>query len=450
MGAIARLKEHPRGFWFVFSGELAERSSYYGMRTLLALYLVDVIGFEKHSGAKIVHLFMAGCYLLTLPGGFIADRWLGRYKTIVYFSIPYIFGHIVLGAWHNPITIYLALFLLATGSGTIKPSCSPLMGMIYEKENKAALLPEAFSYYYLAINIGSVMSNWALPNVRDYFMPASGWTPATLSTGYQVALAFPTLLMVIALLVFAYGKKYYPVEQVTKRPPKTEEQKKAEWATLLRIGGVFIIIIFWWFIYDMQADIWIYFTRDHVNLNLWPFSVVLKPEMQWVNPAFIIGFTPIFNWHWNAMQKRRGGVAVPTTQKMLLGFILTLLTCCVLTFAAFSASGGAKISVWWMLLALALITYAELAISMLGLLFAYEQALPGTKSFVTALFLLTIFVADTGGAFFADYYEHPLSPTTFFGLQIGLMALCTVIFYFVARRFERQSADLPPSVPAAA
>ncbi|HUB09257.1 MAG TPA: hypothetical protein VMB50_19795, partial [Myxococcales bacterium] len=61
MGAVARLKEHPKGFWFVFSGELAERASYYGMRTLLALYLVDVIGFEEHSGAKVVHLFMAGC-----------------------------------------------------------------------------------------------------------------------------------------------------------------------------------------------------------------------------------------------------------------------------------------------------------------------------------------------------------------------------------------------------
>jgi POT family proton-dependent oligopeptide transporter len=239
------------------------------------------------------------------------------------------------------------------------------------------------------------------------------------------------------------------VEQVTKRPPKTDEQKKAEWATLARIGGVFVLIIFWWFIYDMQADIWIFFTRDHVNLNLWPLDVVLKPEMQWVNPALIIGFTPLFNWHWNTMQKRRGGKAVPTTQKMLLGFILTLITCCVLTFAAFSASGGTKISVWWMILALALITYAELAISMLGLLFAYEQALPGTKSFVTALFLLTIFVADTGGAFFADYYEHPLTPVTFFGLQIGLMAVVTVIFYFVARRFERQSAELPPQVAAA-
>ena len=75
---------------------------------------------------------------------------------------------------------------------------------------------------------------------------------------------------------------------MTKRPPKTAEQKKAEWATLARIGGVFLLIIFWWFIYDMQADIWIYFTRDHVNLNLWPFDVTLKPEMQWVNPALII------------------------------------------------------------------------------------------------------------------------------------------------------------------
>ncbi|HUB06886.1 MAG TPA: hypothetical protein VMB50_07795, partial [Myxococcales bacterium] len=394
---------------------------------------------------------------LTLPGGFIADRWLGRYKTIVYFSIPYIFGHILLGGTHIPIFIYCALFLLATGSGTIKPSCSPLMGMIYEKEKKDALLPEAFSYYYLAINIGSVLSNAALPNVRDYFLPKSGvWTPHARSIAYQVALAFPTVLMVIALAVFAVGKRYYPVEKVTERPPKTEEQKKAERATLARIGGVFLLIIFWWFVYDMQADIWIYFTRDHVNLTLWPFNLApfnlspLKPEMQWVNPALIILFTPLFNWHWNRVKKRRGGVAVPTPQKMLFGFVLTLVTVVLLTGMAFAASKGIRISVWWMILAIALITYAELAISMLGLLFAYEQAEPGTKSFVTALFLLTVFAGDTLGAFYANLYEHPLSPTQYFGLQIVLMAACTVIFAFVSRRFDRQTKLNDSSLSAAA
>jgi POT family proton-dependent oligopeptide transporter len=399
---------------------------------------VDVIGFQKHSGAFIVHNFIALCYLLPIFGGLIADRWLGRYKTIVYFSIPYIFGQILLGATHVPALIYLSLFLLAMGSGTIKPSTSPLMGLIYEKGGKKDLLPEAFSYFYLAINIGSLFSTFALPKVRDHFMPATGWTDDSRTLAYRVALAFPAVLMVVAFFVFAIGKRYYPTENVVAQPKKSPEQRKAERLTLARIGGIFLIIIFWWFVYDQYADVWIYFARDHMNLQLWPLNAKLTADqVQFVNPLFILCFTPIFNWQWNWLAKRRGGAQVPVTQRMLFGFVLTLVATLILTGIAVAAQGGAPPSVWWQILAFAVLTYAELCVSMLGLAFAYEQALPGTKSFVTAVFFLTIFAGDFAGAWYGNMYDHPLSPVTFFGLQIPLMAVCTLAFWFVARRFER-------------
>jgi proton-dependent oligopeptide transporter, POT family len=384
-------------------------------------------------------MFIATCYLLPIAGGFIADRWLGRYKTIVYFSLPYILGHILLGLpSHIVAMIYFALFLLAAGSGTIKPSTSPLMGLIYEKSGKQDLLPEAFSYFYLAINLGSLFSTFALPKVRDHFMPATGWTPASLSTGYQVALAFPTLLMVVALFIFAIGKRYYPTENVGARPKKTPEQKKAERATLLRIAGIFLIIIFWWFVYDQYADVWIYFAKDHMDLRVWPLDMSLTADqVQFVNPLFILLFTPLFNWQWNWLKKKRGGVSVPITQRMLFGFILTLVTALILTGIAIAAQAGAHPSVWWQILAFAVMTYAELCVSMLGLAFAYEQALPGTKSVVTAVFFLTIFVGDFLGGLYGNMYEHPIGPVAFFGLQIPLMAVCSILFWWVARRFER-------------
>ncbi|MHB8418511.1 MAG: oligopeptide:H+ symporter [Myxococcales bacterium] len=441
---IARLKQHPIGFWFVFWGELAERASYYGMRTLLALYLVDVIGFSEHKGATVMQLFMAACYLLPLLGGTIADRWLGRYKTIVYFSLPYIAGHFILGATHVPLFIYGALGLLALGAGTIKPSTSPLMGLMYETQGKHDLLPEAFSIFYLAINIGSIFSQGLLPLVRDHFKPQG------LSFAYQVSLATPTALMVLALLAFAAGKRFYPVESVTARPPKTREQRAAEWGTLARIGGVFVIIVFWWFVYDQQAAVWIYFARDHMNMRLWPLAWSFTPDqVQVVNPLFIVAFTPLFNWIWNRIAKKRGSI-VPPTQRMLLGFVLTLLTAVVLTGCALAAAGGATVSVWWQVLAFALLTYAELCVSMTGLQFAYDQALPGTKSTVTAVFFLTVWAGDALGGFTANFYEHPLSPTSYFGIQVAVMAGCTVAFYFVARRFERQGNDAGTALPAAA
>src|SRR5262245_50778612 len=127
---MVRMGQHPAGFWFVFFGELAERASYYGMRTLLALYMIDVLGFSEAGGATVMKAFMAACYLTPFLGGWVAEKYLGRYKTILYYSFPYIAGHIILGSVQNNTGLFISLILLALGSGAIKPNTSVLLGMI--------------------------------------------------------------------------------------------------------------------------------------------------------------------------------------------------------------------------------------------------------------------------------------------------------------------------------
>src|SRR5436190_1209169 len=111
--------------------------------------------------------FMAACYLTPFLGGWVAERYLGRYKTILYYSVPYILGHIILGSFQNKTGLFVALVLLALGSGAIKPNTSVLMGMIYDAEKKEALLNEAFSLFYAAINIGAAASQFALPIIVE-------------------------------------------------------------------------------------------------------------------------------------------------------------------------------------------------------------------------------------------------------------------------------------------
>src|SRR5437762_9719125 len=83
---------HPIGFWFFFWGELAERCSYYGMRAILLFYMIDRLQFTKENSSAIMSYFIAASYFMPLAGGWIADNYLGKYWTIVGFSIPYIFG----------------------------------------------------------------------------------------------------------------------------------------------------------------------------------------------------------------------------------------------------------------------------------------------------------------------------------------------------------------------
>src|SRR3990172_2430739 len=89
--------DHPAGFWFFFWGEFAERCCYYGMRAILLLYMIRVLGFSDGEASRVMSYFIASCYLLPLVGGYLADNFFGKYRTIVGFSLPYIIGQLMLG-----------------------------------------------------------------------------------------------------------------------------------------------------------------------------------------------------------------------------------------------------------------------------------------------------------------------------------------------------------------
>ena len=151
--------------------------------------------FENDRATSIYSYFKAACYFLPLLGGFLADRYFGKYWTIVGFSVPYVLGHFVLGI-ETHTALFIALALLAGGSGVIKPNISTLLGQTYDQKRpgQERLRSAAFLWFYLAINVGAFLSTLFMPSIRD------DW-------GYQIAFQFPAWLMVGALFVFALGKR---------------------------------------------------------------------------------------------------------------------------------------------------------------------------------------------------------------------------------------------------
>lgn len=415
----ASLREHPRGFWFVFWGELAERASFYGMRTVLALYLVDELRFGEAGAASVMSFFLAGSYLAPLLGGLIADRFLGRFRTIAAFALPYLAGHVVLGAVPTRVGLAIALLLLALGSGAIKPNTSTLMGMIYEAEKKTALLGRAFSYFYASINVGAALAALGLPLARERW-------------GYAVALMIPAGLMALAFALFVAGKRHYPAEP-PRRAPTAAERASAR-ATLGRLSGLFGLIAVFWFVYDQSSSTWIFFARQRADLTLWGSVKITPDQIQGANPVLILVLTPLFNALWTALGRRRGA-EVPDTKKMLWGFWIVTAAMGVMALAGF-LSADAKVSVWWLLLATLVITLAELCISVVGLELAYRRAAPGTKSAVTAAFLVTVFVGNTFGGLFAGLYGR-VSPGAYFALQALVVAVAALAFRSVAAPLSR-------------
>lgn len=418
---IASLRAHPRGFWFVFWGELAERASFYGMRTVLALYLLDVLRFEPAGAASVMTFFLAACYLAPLLGGFIADRFLGRFGTIAAFALPYLVGHLVLGAVPTRAGLGVALVLLALGSGAIKPNTSTLMGMIYEAEKKTALLGRAFSYFYAAINIGSALSSLGLPLVRERY-------------GYATALMIPAALMAVGFLLFVAGRRHYPKEPPRSAP--SPEQRAASRTTLRKLLGLFGLVAVFWFVYDQSASTWIFFARESANLTLWGDVAITPDQIQGTNPVFILVLTPLFNRLWVWLEARRGA-PVPDTTKMRYGFWIVVFAMAGMALVGVAAQTG-KVSAWWLLLATFVITLAELCISVVGLELAYRRAAPGTKSAVTAAFLATVFVGDLFGGLFSQLYGR-VSPGAYFLLQALIAAGAALIFARVAAAGDRSA-----------
>lgn len=431
------LRRHPTGFWFIFWAELAERASFYGMAVLLALYLVDVFGFSQSTAASINQGFVALCYLLPLAGGFLADRYLGRYWTIVLFAVPYIAGHVVLGQASGSAGLFTALALLALGSGAIKPNTSTLMGMLYERSGKSDLLPEAFSWFYAAINVGAALSSLTLPVLRNAY-------------GYETALLMPTVLMAVSLAIFAAGRRHYPAETPRRdRPAKSAAQKATERRVLTSLAGVFGLIALFWLVYSQMVSTWIYFAQDAVDLTLAPLPITLSADqIQGINPILVIALAPIFARLWQGVE-RLTGCAVPATRKMFLGFGLAATATATLSVAGYLAD-IAPVSAWVMVGAMVLMTMAELCISVVGLEFAFAMGTADMKSTIMAAFLLTAFAGNLLGAGINQLFDV-LSHGSYFALQTLIAVAAMVAFAGVARRFEaNRTAPASAAAPAAA
>ncbi len=394
-------KGHPPAFWFIFWGEFAERCSYYGMRAILPLYLLTAMGFEEGRMTSVYSLFKSACYFLPLLGGYLADRFFGKYWTIVGFSVPYVLGHFILGM-ETTTTLFIALALLAGGSGVIKPNISTLMGKTYDQKRpgQKALLTSAFLWFYFSINVGATLSLWGLPRMRDYLIDqylaryelreesitlndgsqSTAWFTTNAGVreqiskeevealklaanryAYPLAFQVPAWLMVAALGAFALGKPFYAVEQVGRDQSVSEEERAQRWQVLMRLFGVFGLIVFFWVAYEQNDNLWTLFAKDHIAqkivdpatgkeketcvLRLGNWQDEYPPDgFQWINSALIIVLVPLFGIMWRNVDPQ--GKRFPPTRKILMGFIWTAAAAGVMALASLQAQDGTKVSAW--------------------------------------------------------------------------------------------------------
>ncbi len=435
------LNKFPPQIKYIVSQEGAERFSYYGMRTILTIFMVQYLLFQKNDAVAIYHLFVSGCYLTPLLGAYIADRIWGKYKTILYLSLVYCLGHLVLAIWENTQGLYAGLFLIALGSGGIKPCVSAHVGDQFIK-GQEGLLRKVFDLFYFMINFGSTASSLLTPVVLAKYGP--GW-----------AFGIPGVLMAIATLIFWLGRKHYvhvpPVKDehsfgamlVTgfkkqaggvydSIKAKHGAEKLEEFKAVVQIAKVYIGVILFWALFEQHGSTWV--LQGAQMKQEFMGMTILPSQMQAMNPIMVMTMIPLFSFGLYPLIERMTGTEFTPLKKMGTGLFFAGTSFVAAGAIQYALDSGAELNIMWQSVQYFLITGSELLVSITGLEFSYTQAPRSMKSTIMSLFFLTVFSGSFLTAIIAKF--NVFEGGNFYMFFAGLTFVFTLIFIWNAKKFE--------------
>jgi proton-dependent oligopeptide transporter, POT family len=423
---------------YIIGNEAAERFSYYGMKSVLTVfmahYLLNQSGLlapmQENEAYMWTHTFVLGVYALPVLGAILADGLLGKYWTILSLSIVYCLGNLTLAcmatSWGIAIgqrtMLVIGLILICLGAGGIKPCVSANVGDQFGESNKH-LLSKMFGWFYFSINAGSFISSLLCP-----------WLLANPKYGPGWAFGIPGILMLIATLFFWGGRN-----KMVHVPPAglgylRETFSKEGLITLARIAMVYVFILVFWALWGMSNGAEWTLQAEKMNLH-WLGMDLIAAQVQTANPILILIFIPLVNYVIYPAINR----AFPLTplRKIGIGLFITALSFAVIVWIQGQIDAGLKPSINWQLLAYVILTLGEAMVSITGLEFSYTQAPNTMKSSVMALWLLTVasgegFVALVNKWILGGGGAHKLSAYQYFTFFTWLMFGAGVVFVIVA------------------
>ncbi|MBT6433062.1 MAG: POT family MFS transporter, partial [Deltaproteobacteria bacterium] len=379
-------KDMPKGIPYIIGNEAAERFSFYGMKGILTIFMTkylfllsDAAGtpMERTEAIARYHEFTSLVYLTPVMGAFLADTILGKYRTILSLSIVYCLGHFALAFMGSPGMsaenwMLTGLYLIALGSGGIKPCVSAHVGDQFGKTN-GHLLSKVFGWFYISINVGAAASTLATPLLLEWYGPH--W-----------AFGVPGVLMAIATVLFWMGR-----HEFVHIPPRGKEFLKETFSVegLLTIGKLFIIFAFvavFWALFDQTGSSWVLQAED-LNRN-WMGVEWLSSQIQAVNPVMIVTLVPLFTYViYPAIDK-----IFPLTplRKIAIGLFIMVPGFAIVAILQTWIDSGETPSIAWQLFAYAVLTASEVMVSITCLEFAYTQSPVSMKSVVMAVFLFSV------------------------------------------------------------
>jgi len=487
---------HPRGLFVLFLTEMWERMSYYGMRSLLVLYMVNhlfirpdvgraVLGFNalKHAleaafgpmatqalSSQVYGLYTGFVYFTPFFGGLLADRLVGRRKAVVLGAVLMSIGHFLMASEH---LFFPALMVLILGNGCFKPNISTQVGKFYAPGDPRR--DAAFSIFYVGINIGAFLA----PLVCGTLGQRVGW-----HWGFGAA----GVGMVLGLVIYLLNQDQLPVE-----PPPTTSRTTPIAGTLVYVIGIPIAIalLLWvlslpraiplslavvaviaiivplvrlpgderprvvaiciacllvaafWGVYEQQGNTLQLWADQNTRWPLIPSWLPLKglaghpiPSTwyQAFNPFMIWGFTPLITGFW-AWQSRRRQEPTSVT-KMGLGLVFVGLGFVVMILGARGLVPGQMKSVMWLVGSTAIFTLGELYLSPIGLSFVTKVSPARIVSMMMGVWFLANFLGNYMTGYLGTFYEK-MPHTSFFALLMAIAVVAGLVLLAIGKPLDR-------------
>jgi POT family proton-dependent oligopeptide transporter len=428
----------PRQVPFIVTMEACERFSFYGMLSILTLYLKNELVMAADDAKTIVHMFKMAVYFLPLAGAWVADRWLGRYRTILGLSLFYCLGHGLLALLEGSIGgVYAGLALIALGAGGIKPCVSAFVGDQFSGAQEG-LLPKVYGLFYWGINLGALFAFALIPLVRDH-------------AGYSWAFGIPGLFMMLSAGVFWAGSRLY-----IKQPPEAarrggagdlaghdavaaadDREGKASRARVVgRIALVLLPVPVFWALYDQINSSWVLQGERMIPFVVLGYKVDAE-RIQSVSALLVLFWVPVLTLGVYPLAERLG-LRPTALRRMGCGMVFAAASFVICAWLQRRIEAGEELSLVWQILPYTVLELGEVLVSATGLEFAYSQAPKSLKSVVMSLWLLTTAAGNFLVAAITTVNSMWVgaSGAAEFLFYAALMLVVAAVFGLLARRYR--------------
>jgi POT family proton-dependent oligopeptide transporter len=436
---------HPRGLTFLFTTEMWERFSYYGMAAILMFYLTEqllqagaaggVLGysavksvFESVYGPLTIDQFASNIFgiytglvfLTPVIGGYIADRFWGQRYTVIL-------GGIVMAAGEFTLTqtslFFIGLLLLIIGNGFFKPNISTQVGNLYKPGDSR--IDRAYSIFYVGINLGAMLAPWICGTLGEDV----GWHWGFFAAGVG---------LLLGVVIYLFALRTLPPDRLTqaraeKTPVVREKLTKQDWKAIVSLVVLIIPVALFWAAYQQQPITIAFWARDFTNRTFIPGLIDFNMPASWaqsINPFMIFAFTPLVVWLWGRQAKRNREPS--TVLKIALGCAFLAISFVLMAGVAAITGPHGHASWLWLLPFFSVYTFGELYVSPIGLALVARVAPKQVLSAMMGFWFIATFLGYTGAGYVGSYWDRMPKPE-FFLMVAAIPAVASVIIWIFDR-----------------